>query len=1024
MSSVPGSIHAKQMSSLKYWAVLLYLLVFVLVGAVLVYQKANLSYAVLGQLTQVNQLKFNQLTHWMDERVQDAYLLGEMQMVQKIAQSQVAAADLPALIERLELMANRRGYAQILVLDAQGELVTQTNHLSQLNPEQTRLLWRALLSTSAPRFSNQIKNEQGVPFIDLVAPIRENGSLVGGLVLRVDPAHFIEPLIAFWPSNVTTALSFFSHLQHNQIVALTPINLEGTAYHPGKRLSGYDELVRLRQSGAAQSTLETLDFSGQKVWLACHYVPQLDRCLVSQIRQDELLGSVYQFSLLLLLIGWLVVTLLIWGIWRVYRMAQMEQQINHQTEIHALVQERKAYYEGLFFNAPLPYMSLDNKGIIQSVNQAWLDLFGYDNLQQVEGKAFIGLLPPSSQSRFDITFSQLLVSHRPGKLELMIEAEQGKTRVLSLQTRVSKNASGMIERIHCIFSDVTEQQLNEMALQQAASVFEYTTEGIMITDADAKIISVNPAFTSLLGYTADEVVGQNPNKLKSGRHDASFYAKVWAELAKNGHWSGEVWNRRKNGELIAEWLSITTIYDAQKKVKNYVGIFADISRLKQNENQMLSMANQDHLTGLPNRRHFMTRLQHALDVAQRKHTRLAVIMLDVDRFKGVNDSYGHEVGDSLLKSLAQMFAEGQRTSDMVARLGGDEFAFLLEDIQQPEDAGRIAAHILERLAEPITLSNGVEVMLSATAGISLFPDMAKQPEQLLQQADTALYRAKAEGPGNFFYFTQNMTFQAQERLILEAQLKQALKQNQFVVYYQPKVEVATGRAIGAEALVRWQHPDLGLLAPNTFIEVCEETGLVIGLGEWVLHETCRQGKIWLADWGSNFHLAVNVAASQWQQPQWVETVEKVLKQTRFPPNCLELEITENSLLRAEETVMTNLSRLHRLGVRISIDDFGTGYSSLSYLKRLPLNSLKIDKSFVDDLEVNTNDQQIVRAIIAMAHSLNLSVVCEGIEYPGQLAFIQAQACEFYQGYYMSEPLAARDFEAFMAQQNTIQDNRV
>ncbi|MFA6700780.1 MAG: EAL domain-containing protein [Thiomicrospira sp.] len=504
---------------------------------------------------------------------------------------------------------------------------------------------------------------------------------------------------------------------------------------------------------------------------------------------------------------------------------------------------------------------------------------------------------------------------------------------------------------------------------------------------------------------------------RSGRHSPAFYQAIWQALAQQGHWSGEIWNRRKNGELIAEWLSIATIYDQNKRVKHYVGIFADISRLKQSEKQMLRMANQDHLTGLPNRRLFLTRLQHALETAQRKHTRLAVIMLDVDRFKGVNDSYGHQVGDALLKTLADIFEQTRRSSEMVARLGGDEFAFLLEDIAQPEDAGRVAAQLLARLGEPITLSNGVEVMLSATAGISLFPDLAQLPEQLLQQADTALYRAKVEGSGQFFYFTQSMTFQAQERLILEAQLKQALKQNQFVVFYQPKVEVETGRIIGAEALVRWQHPDLGLLSPNTFIDVCEETGLVVALGEWVLQEACRQGRIWQQRWGSDFHLAVNVAASQWQQLQWVDTVERVLKTTPYPAQNLELEITENSLLRAQEHVVSSLARLHGLGVRIAIDDFGTGYSSLSYLKRLPINSLKIDRSFVEDLEVNEHDRQLVQAMVAMAHSLHLTVVCEGIENAAQLQFIKQQACEFYQGFYTSAPLSAADFERFMQQSN-------
>lgn len=1013
MSSVPGSIHAKQMSSLKYWAVLLYLLVFVLVGAVLVYQKANLSYAVLGQLTQVNQLKFNQLTHWMDERVQDAYLLGEMQMVQKIAQSQVAAADLPALIERLELMANRRGYAQILVLDAQGELVTQTNHLSQLNPEQTRLLWRALLSTSAPRFSNQIKNEQGVPFIDLVAPIRENGSLVGGLVLRVDPAHFIEPLIAFWPSNVTTALSFFSHLQHNQIVALTPINLEGTAYHPGKRLSGYDELVRLRQSGAAQSTLETLDFSGQKVWLACHYVPQLDRCLVSQIRQDELLGSVYQFSLLLLLIGWLVVTLLIWGIWRVYRMAQMEQQINHQTEIHALVQERKAYYEGLFFNAPLPYMSLDNKGIIQSVNQAWLDLFGYTKEQMVLERPMSQFLTEDSLSIVQTHFNVLLAEHHIEAVEFSIQRADGVRREVMVQGRVSLNDDKQVERTHCILTDITEKRLIDQALKQAASVFNYTIEGIMVTDADKHIVSVNPAFTHILGYEAEEAIGQTARFLQSGKHDRAFYDEMWAQINRKGSWSGEVWNRCKNGKLIAERLSITTIYDEKGELINYVGIFADITRLKEAEFELTLLANQDPLTGLPNRRDLRRRLADALDTAKREGFVLAVIMVDIDKFKAINDSYGHSVGDELLKRIAEILMIQRRKTDVVARISGDEFVIVLNDIQRADNAAKVVEQVFARLEQPHKLSNGIEIRLSASAGVSIYPDLGSSVDLLLQQADIALYQAKTKGRKDFFYFSEDMRFKAQERLVLEQKLKQALKLEQFHVYYQPEVDVQTGDIIGAEALVRWMHPERGMLAPSAFIEISEETGLVVSISEWVLRETCRQGKAWLKAGYAPMRLGVNIADAQWQQPDWVDKVKMVLGETSFPAECLELEITERSFIQGEEVVLANMKELSRIGVRIAIDDFGSGHSSLSYLKRLPLDVLKIDKCFIDDLVDNEDDRQLVEGMIAMAHSLKLRVMCEGVETQAQLDFLKTTTCESFQGYLKSPPLPGDQFEALL-----------
>ncbi len=1014
MSSVASVVHNKQMAMLKYWAVLLYLVVGILVAAVFVYQKAHLSHAALGQLTQVNQLKYNQLTHWMDERIQDAYLLGEMHMVQQLAQRQVVNDAMATTLERLELIAKRRGYAQILLLDNQGQLVAQTNHLSQLNPEQTKQLWRSLLASASPRFTDQIENDQGVPYMDVVAPIREEGQLVGGLVLRVDPAHFIEPLIAFWPSNVTTALSFFSRLRHNQIVTLTPINIEGTAYQAGKALSGYDDLVRLRQSGAAQSALETTDFLGRRVWLACHYVAPLERCLVSQIQQDELMGSVYQFSLLMLLIGWLVVTLLVWGIWRVYRMAQMEQHITHQTQMNSLMAERKAYYEGLFFNAPLPYMSLDNKSVIQSVNQAWLDLFALPNEAAAVDRPIAQFLDERSLAVVQTHFSVLLAEHHIEDLEFCISRADGVLREVSAQGRVSLNAEGEVERTHCILTDITEKRLVEQALKQAASVFNYTIEGIMVTDAQKRIVSVNPAFTHILGYEPEEAIGQTPRFLQSGKQDRAFYEQMWAQIEHKGSWSGEVWNRCKNGKLIAERLSITTIYDERGNLSHYVGIFADITRLKEAEFELTLLANQDPLTGLPNRRDLRRRLADSLELAKREGYVLAVIMVDIDKFKAINDSYGHSIGDELLKRIAEILLIQRRKTDIVARISGDEFMIVLNDIQQAQNAARVVEQVFARLEQPHKLSNGIEIRLSASAGVSVYPDLGNSVDLLLQQADIALYHAKTKGRKDFFYFSEDMRFKAQERLVLEQKLKQALKLDQFHVYYQPEVDVQSGQIIGAEALVRWLHPERGMLAPSAFIEISEETGLVVSISEWVLRETCRQGKAWLKAGHPPIRLGVNIADAQWQQPDWVDKVKMILGETSFPAECLELEITERSFIRGEEVVLANMKELSRIGVHIAIDDFGSGHSSLSYLKRLPLDVLKIDKCFIDDLVQNEDDRQLVEGMIAMAHSLKLRVMCEGVETQAQLDFLKSTACESYQGYLKSPPLPAEQFERLLA----------
>ena len=554
-----------------------------------------------------------------------------------------------------------------------------------------------------------------------------------------------------------------------------------------------------------------------------------------------------------------------------------------------------------------------------------------------------------------------------------------------------------------------ERRIAEERWRHAAAVFDNTREGVMVTDVDLRIKMVNRAFTDITGYSETEIFDKTTASLSSGRHDKAFYQAIWTCLQSTGHWQGEIWNQRKNGEIFPELLSISTVKDESGQVTGYVGVFADISTLKASEAKMEFLAHHDPLTKLPNRLLLFSRLEHGISIAQRENRQLALLMLDLDRFKDINDSFGHQTGDELLQQAALRLTQHLRGADTITRLGGDEFTVLLEDISQAEDAARVADILIAELSEPWQLANGIEVRISVSVGISLFPDHGNSGGELLQQADAALYQAKASGRGCFKYFSEHLTAAARERIAMESSLRRALDQNEFFLYYQPQVDIPTGRIIGAEALLRWLDPQEGMIPPSRFIPIAETTGLICAIGKWVLKECCSQGMRWIQAGLPEFTLAVNVSSHQFLQKGLVETVAQTLSESGFPAIYLELELTESALMSREKEAVETLNSLRDLGVRLALDDFGTGYSSLAYLKRFPLDVLKIDKSFVDDIPDSQDDKEIAATIIAMAHTLRFKVLAEGVETKAQLAFLQEQGCDAYQGYWKSPPLPADEF---------------
>ena len=575
----------------------------------------------------------------------------------------------------------------------------------------------------------------------------------------------------------------------------------------------------------------------------------------------------------------------------------------------------------------------------------------------------------------------------------------------------------------CVVQDLDEIKAARAALQRsearqrlAATVVDNTMEGVVVTDAHSRILSVNAAFTRLLGYTEEELLGKTPRVFKSGRHDKAFYEAMWSTLTETGYWQGEIWNRRKNGEIFPEHMSLSAVRDPAGEITHYVCMFTDISEEKAQQRQLEYLAHNDPLTGLSNRTWFGHQLELAVQEAQGSGEHIAVLLRNLDRFKDVNDSYGHATGDEVLKHIARQVQSALRPGDVLGRMAGDELAVVARNLRHADGAAAMARHLIRAVAEPWRSPDGLEVVAGVSVGICMFPEHAGTTELLLQGAHAAVYGAKARGRGAWCFFHEAMTQAARERLELESRLRLALAQGHLQMYYQPQIDIATGRIQGAEALVRWNDPQEGLISPARFIPVAETSGVIGPLGEWVVREVCRQGQQWREAGLPPLTLALNVSPRQFHLTDLAGCTAAALHASGFPAALLELEITESALAERTEEARQVLVRLRELGVRIAVDDFGTGYSSLAQLKRFPIDVLKIDQGFIRDIPQSEDDMAISAAIIAMGHSMGLSVLAEGVETEGQLAFLRERGCDAYQGYLCSRPVPADEFVALLRAQ--------
>ncbi|NNJ18849.1 EAL domain-containing protein [Pseudomonas putida CSV86] len=655
-------------------------------------------------------------------------------------------------------------------------------------------------------------------------------------------------------------------------------------------------------------------------------------------------------------------------------------------------------------------LSRQSDGLLLEVNEGFCRLTGFDMQTSLDRTAIdLGIW-------VDLNERRAMLEHlkKDGFVRdflCNLRRADGQVRLCELSARPLP--IGGSDCMLTIARDITDRHQMQEKLQLAATVFENTAEGVLITDTDQRISAVNRAFSEITGYSEDETLGHTPRLLASGQHDSAFYAAMWHQLGADGHWQGEILNRRKNGELYPAWLTISAVRNPELGTTHFVAVFADISSLKHAQAKLDYQAHHDPLTGLPNRTLFENRLQAALSCPQASSRQGAVLFLDLDRFKHINDSLGHPVGDLLLKAIAHRLKEQVRDIDTVARLGGDEFIILLPGLHQASDAEHIAQKVLACFNAPFQAGDH-EFFSSASIGISLYPQDGIDVASLIRNADAAMYRSKAKGRNRVEAYTRDLTAQASERIALEHELRRAIERNELSLYFQPKLSLKTQRLIGAEALIRWANPNFGDVPPERFIPLAEENGMILQLGDWVLEHACRQMQAWKRQYQAFGPLSVNLAGAQLRQPGLVRRIEQLLRTHQLKAGDLQLEITENFIMSQAEEGLAILHQLKRLGVQLAIDDFGTGYSSLSYLKRLPLDILKIDQSFIRGLPDDPNDAAIARAIIALGRSLQLTVIAEGVETPAQQQFLAREGCEQIQGYIVSLPLPANAFaESFL-----------
>ena len=686
------------------------------------------------------------------------------------------------------------------------------------------------------------------------------------------------------------------------------------------------------------------------------------------------------------------------------RVHQIELEMQHDElrETQVTLAASRDRYSRLYDASPVSYCTLDARGVVIECNLTLSQLLNRERRQLI-GYPLARNLPPEDQPiLLDMLSNRALTVEQT--LRFRSHGEEQKNLNILLKLHRLDKPDDMGSHWFAAISDVSSMHRLTEELRVKSAAIENTLEGVLITKANGQICFVNSAFEKTTGFTLKQVQGKNPSILQSGKHTSTFYQEMWQAIAREGHWRGEVWNRRASGEIFPEWISISTVFDDERKPAYYVGVFSDITIEERMRERLHKLAYYDATTDLPNRHLFMDRLNQAIADSRRNNRQFALLFIDLDRFKNINDTLGHSTGDHLLVEVSRRITASLREVDTVARMGGDEFMILLSNTDAEKDSQIVARKLLATMADPFDL-DGRQYHISASIGISHFPADGTTAEDIIRHADIAMYQAKEHGRNTYHCYTQSFDEKQVVHLDLENDLRHAVRLESLELYYQPQQDLASGNWSGVEALLRWNHPERGLIPTIDFIRIAEETGLIVEIGYWVLRRACQQFLSWRRSGLDVGCVSVNLSPHQFLQSNLIERMRDILGETGMPPDCLGVEVTESAAMPNFQYSVRTLVALREMGVTIYIDDFGTGFSSLSHLRHLPIDVLKIDRAFVSETPGNGDDVAIVRAIIAMARTMNLRIVAEGIETAEQLAFLRQEGCHAGQGYLLSRPIA-------------------
>jgi diguanylate cyclase (GGDEF)-like protein/PAS domain S-box-containing protein len=986
-----------------------------IVGLTYTIQLKSIESGELAHLQALTDTMTAQISQWLDERRSAVTKFAAPKLSDDDVGSWIARHDGDArrrLLDNMRFYCLQFGFSRAAILDAAGRTVlaypetqppfSEADHARFDDMAHAGPALKIVQLGDGTNAGSQMAFVAPVPRGDWFAGV----ATAGAVVFTFDTREQLTPLIDQALQTTRTGETVLVRYAGRTLFHLSRLrHKHDAAADSAVRMPDDDPLVQALKRD--DSTFRGVDYRGEPVLSAARPVPGTDWIVIAKIDTAEVEAAYNQLTLrtaAMIAITLIAAAVLIGFLWqrRQLRSAMAALELRHYL---AKIAEASPGAMFTFRMAPdgtisMPYAS-EKFRELSGIDPAEIVADASSIYQTIHPDDIPGFRDAVQASARDLQlFDHRFRINQPGHGTIWVE-------VRAMPERKPDGATLW----HGFGFDVTTRRREEEAQRLAATVFDAANEGIVVCDPDGRIVAVNPAFTVITGYAENEAIGKTPKILQSGRHGADFYRDMWQEITTSGRWRGEIWNRRKSGSVYPERLSIGSVRDKQDNITGYVATFSDISDIKQSKDELVHLAHHDPLTKLPNRVLFRLRVEHAMMRARRHNKRCALLMLDLDRFKTVNDSLGHHTGDELLTLVAARLTSCTRDGDTVARIGGDEFAILIEDI---DDRGHIidcAQRIVATLALRFKLDSGREITTGGSIGISVFPDDGTTANELFKNADTALYEAKRQGGGNYAFYSQLMSEAVDARMELESNMRDALERGEFTLHYQPLVDMRAFKLTGVEALMRWRGPGGASIAPGLFIPVAEETGMIIPLGDWALRTACRQMRAFL-DAGLTIEtVAVNLSPMQFHDKALIDRIGAALRESRLPARHLEIELTESALIGSSDDIVARLKALKALGVRLAVDDFGTGYSSFVYLKTFPIDKIKIDRSFIADLETDETSRQITRAIIAMARSLKIEVLAEGVETAVQLEFLKAQGCDAAQGFYFGAAMAEDELTA-------------